>query len=567
MGLSGAEIRMELNMKMSFKLAALVAAISAVTGCATQNMKAVEENQVIQDKASTDIAERARAMVPMNPLFSKQGTFWVDRTPLPIALDPSSQLPPLFRREMSFNAQAQLPLSEILARLNKSTGVMFTVAQDVYESDPSQAGRNLSAGRGAAQTDSTSARPGAPVPAAATAALAGVSGGNTSRRVDVMVSDLIFNGNFASLLDVIATKTNLAWRFDGERVQFFRYDTRIFRIEALAGGAKSSAKISSNANGSTTSDSGSSSNTSSNQETSMDTFADIWADVSTSVQAMLSPRGKMSLLPSTGQVTVTDTPDQLRRVDTYVKDLNKSLSKQVSFNIDVYAVETKDGDKYGVDWNAVWNTVAGKYGLGYAAVGNTAGVGNLFSVNILNGRASGSSALFGALSSIGRTSLVTSTSLVTLNYIPVPVAVTRETAYLKEQTTTVAGTSGTAQTSLKAGLITTGFNMNLTPRLSDTDKMMLQFSMDLSDLIDITTFTAPDGKAAIQLPQRNVRNFLQRVSIKSGQTLVLSGFQQARSDGKGQGIGNAKNWMAGGTRQADAATTTLVVVITPYVMN
>lgn len=565
-------------MKMGFKMSALAICVLAASGCATKNMSRVEETQKEVKVGGQDLVERARAVAPANPFFSKQPTFWVERTPLPMNLDPSAQLPPIFKAETVFNEQTSVPLSEILARLNKTHGLLFTVAQDVYEADPSRVGTNLTKLSSADSTSSAPARAGGGMPGGVP--ILGLPGGATasylnmpsaanaggSGRVDVIIPDLIYKGPLASLLDIIATKSNLAWKYDGERVHFFRYDTKVFRIEALAGGAKTTSRVGSSASAQAGGDSGGGSVTTS-QETSMDTFADIWADVSTSVQAMLSGRGKMSLLPSTGQVTVTDTPDQLRRIEGYVRELNKDLGKQVSFNVDVYSVEVSRDNNFGMSWDTIWSTLASKYSISYSNQGGTANARGLVGINVLNGAFAGSKTIFGALSSLGNTSLVTSTSLTTLNYIPVPVAVTRETAYLKEQSTTVTGTTGTAQTSLRPGKITTGFSMNLTPRISNTDKMQIQFSMDLSDLIDIATFSAPDGSASIQLPQRNVRNFLQRVSMRSGQTLILSGFQQTRADSQKDGVVHPNNWLLGGKREANGSNTTLVVVITPYVMN
>jgi type II secretory pathway component GspD/PulD (secretin) len=90
--------------------------------------------------------------------------------------------------------------------------------------------------------------------------------------------------------------------------------------------------------------------------------------------------------------------------------------------------------------------------------------------------------------------------------------------------------------------------------------------MDLSDLVKLTTFTSPDGKSAIQLPQKNLRNFLQRVSMRSGETLVLSGFQQTQSQDDQNGVVNPNFWALGGSRNTSGKSTTLVIMITPYVM-
>ena len=550
------------------------AVILAMTGCATSGMKSVQAENENQKMAAESLSEKSFMKVQKSPLVSKKDTFWVDKTPLPSKVDPASQLPPVFHRYVELNEQATLPLSEVFVRLSKlptMNGLRYTVSQDVYEADSTKLGMNVGAASPAQNADSTTAKNGASPSALGGSASNAAS---QSRRVEVNVSDLIFKGSFAELLDLIATKTNLAWRFDGEKIHFFRYESKIYRIDALAGALTSNSTISSTGSGSGSggSSTGPSNQSNSKSSTSVTTNSDLWTDVSSAIQSQLSPRGKMSLMPSTGQVTITDTPDQLRSIERYIKDLNSSLGKQIAFNVHVYSVQNTNGDGYGVDWNAVWSTVASKYNLGYSATGNTSSFGNVFSVNLINGangdpnNFAGSKAMIGALSSIGKTSLVTSTSVVTLNNIPVPVSVTTETGYLKEFTTTVSGTSGTSQTSLTPGSVTSGFNMSLLPRVGDADDLMVQFSMDLSDLVKLTTFASPDNKSAIQLPQKNLRNFLQRVSMRSGETLILSGFQQNSVEDDQNGVGSPSFWGLGGARNTSGKTTTLVIMITPYVM-
>lgn len=555
---------------MTTKTVLSLAIVAALGGCATGGMRVVEAENKAVNATSSDLNDKAFLKVPPRAMISKADTFWVDRTPLPPRVDPASQLPPVFARRVRINEQATLPLSEIFVRLAKIpylTGMRFTVSQDVYESDPSRLGVNVGAqAAGGATANANADSTGARAPTAAAGGAGGAAG--ASRRVEVMVSDLILeNGTFAELLDMIATKTNLAWRFDGEKVHFFRYESRIFKIDALAGALTTASTVNATGGGS----SGSTGNSSSSS-TSVKTMSDVWTDVSGAIQAQLSSRGKMSLMPSTGQVTITDTPDQLRRIERYVKELNSALGKQVAFNVHVYSVESNTNDGFGVDWNVLWSTLASKYKLGFTTAGNTATLNNLFSIGLINSAAgapnnfNGSNALAGALSTIGKTSLVTSTTVVTLNNIPVPVSVTKETGYLQEMSTTVSGTSGTAQTSMKPGLVTSGFNMSLVPRVGDTDDLILQFQMDLSDLVKLTTFTSPDNRSSIQLPEKNQRNFLQRVSMRSGETLILSGFQQKMTQDTENGIGNPSMWALGGGRTTSGKTTTLVIMITPYVM-
>ena len=80
-------------MNMGFKLSAVFAAMCTLGGCATSGLARVEGNQKNVQNSGVELVERARSVTPASPLFSKQPTFWVERTPLPVSLDPASQLP------------------------------------------------------------------------------------------------------------------------------------------------------------------------------------------------------------------------------------------------------------------------------------------------------------------------------------------------------------------------------------------------------------------------------------------------------------------------------------------
>lgn len=547
----------------------VASALLLLSGCSDVTTKIVKDDLAKKAVTTKAYADEAYTKQQRHPLFLKEAAFWVDKTPLPPSFDPSALLPPLFKKDVTMNFQTSASLQEIFARVSKVSGVLFTVAQDVYESDPSKMGTLV----GGSQAAAAPAAGGAPMPPSADSTRqATPSSSSGSRRVDVMLPDLIYTGSLAGLLDLVATKANLTWKWDGEKVYFYRYETRIFKIEALAGKSTTKATVATTATGSSAGGGAGSSTGTSSQSMDMSMSMDIWEDIGTAVLSQLSPRGKMNIMPSTGTITVTDSPDKLKRIDSYLRELNKSLSKQVMINVQVYAVEVDDEDGKGIDWTLAWATLGSRFNFAYANAANTAGLAGIITTNLVNsadGKSKtnwdGSSLVAGALSSIGRTSLVTSTSVSTLNNITVPIMVSREQAYVAKQSTTVTGTTGTSQTAIEPGLLTTGFSMNLTPRLSDTDKLMLQYAMDLSDLIKITTFTSPDGKTSIQLPERNIRNFLQRVQMRSGQTLVLSGFQQTRSDFSTKGMGDANNWALGGGQSGKYKNTTLVIIITPYV--
>ncbi|MDO9550824.1 MAG: hypothetical protein Q7J03_07605, partial [Methanoregula sp.] len=158
-------------------------------------------------------------------------------------------------------------------------------------------------------------------------------------------------------------------------------------------------------------------------------------------------------------------------------------------------------------------------------------------------------------------SQVTSASVTTLNNQVAPVQVGRQTSYLASSTTTVS--EGLSTTALQPGVVTTGFSMNLVPHLLDSNNLLLQYAMDISSLLGITSVTS--GGSTIQVPEIETRNFLQRVRLNSGDTLVVTGFEQGNMSSNTQGPGNAENTLLGGGLKGARQKSILVVLIQPVI--
>jgi type IVB pilus formation R64 PilN family outer membrane protein len=152
--------------------------------------------------------------------------------------------------------------------------------------------------------------------------------------------------------------------------------------------------------------------------------------------------------------------------------------------------------------------------------------------------------------------------MMTMNNQPVPLQVGRQTSYLASSTTTLTQGAG-ATTTLTPGLITTGFSMSLVPHMLEKGKLLLQFAINISSLLNLSAITS--GQSTIQTPDIDTRNFLQRVMLNSGDTLVMTGFEQVIMSSKGQGIGSASNTALGGGINRSSDRSVLVILIQPMV--
>jgi type IVB pilus formation R64 PilN family outer membrane protein len=153
---------------------------------------------------------------------------------------------------------------------------------------------------------------------------------------------------------------------------------------------------------------------------------------------------------------------------------------------------------------------------------------------------------------------LTSATLVTLNNQPAPVNVGKRTAYLASSTSTVS--NGTTTTTLTPGTVQTGFSMTVVPNIIDGRELLLQYSLDLSALVSMLSISS--GTSSIQVPDVSTSNFIQRVRMQSGETLVVGGFDKDNLSAVSQGIGSAEN-TAAGSRKGSTTRTMLVVLIQP----
>ena len=102
--------------------------------------------------------------------------------------------------------------------------------------------------------------------------------------------------------------------------------------------------------------------------------------------------------------------------------------------------------------------------------------------------------------------------------------------------------------------------MTVVPNIIDGRELLLQYSLDLSALVSMLSISS--GTSSIQVPDVSTSNFIQRVRMQSGETLVVGGFDKDNLSAVSQGIGSAEN-AAAGSRKGSTTRTMLVVLIQP----
>lgn len=546
-------------------------ATALLAGCTTaQNIKK-SDTEIRDDSSAADAA--LNAIRSGTPAVEPSGVQIIDDetyiSAKPMMLDRNQSLPT--RCNITFAPASSVTLLEFGQTVTKVCGVQVRVTPDA-----------LAATRdGGMPASGAGAMGGIPLPTGVSLPppIGGGPGGMTSIPMPLSANriDIRYSGDLTGLLNAVTSRLGLSWRHRDGVVSVFYLDTRFFKVfliptaaamdsNVTSGTATSAGVQGGSGSGGGGGSSGVSGSSSSNQTTNISFQTNAADDLAKTVASILTPAvGRMAVSPSSGTVTVTDTPEVLDRVGAYIDDLNAFATKQVLLNVKVLSVTMKDNDEFGINWNVIYKSLADQYGIGLVSSIAQSGDAISGAVNILQGnsRFSGSQLVVNALSKQGKVSVLRQPSVTTLNLEPVPLQFATQTTYLAQSTTTLTADVG-ATTSLTPGTVTTGFNMNLLPYiLPDNKTILLQYFLNLSSLNTIRRIES--GDEAIESPEVDNRIQSQKVRLRSGETLVLSGFEQSTKGNDRSGAGNPRFWLFGGGASATNAREVLVVLITPIV--
>lgn len=574
-------------MKWRALLAAMAAAILA--GCATfeqvdRTARSVEQSQ----KTASEIAETMRAtkQPPSRDTVVYAKDNWVATRPIEIR---KQNIPDALRCEIAINAEkAPIDILEFSQVITKWCRIPARVTPDALQAIQSQ-GR-IAMGNTAAgvpgqvgQMAQAAPVPGMqlpPLPALPSGMgqppMGGMSAYNSVIGGRAGLIDFKYQGELKPVLDMATQRLGISWKYVDGAISFYYLDTRVFNFATMALSTDFSSVVQSGmtmtsgaSGGSATS--GVSGSSGSQQSATVAMKTSKWDDVNKAITSMLTPGvGRLSISPSSGTITVTDTNEVLGRVERFLDGENKALTKQVLFNVKVLSVSLRDTDGLGIDWNLVYKSLSGNFGFLLKNVTQQDSSAIAATANVLTtatgdaARFAGSSAVISALAQQGRVSTLRSPSVTTLNMHSVPIQIGSQVSYVASAQTTSTPQVGST-TSLTPGTVTTGFNMILLPYVLPDNMMLLQSSINISALNRIRSVTS--AGTTIEVPEVNNQIFSQTARLRPGETLILSGFEQMSEQADKTGVGTPNNILMGGSVRSNNVRDVIVILITPIIQE
>lgn len=561
---------MKITLHPFVRAATLLSLILSLAGCAGVEQARKTTNDIrVRAESSVQVTPEARPVVAVHD----KETPWLTGE----ALRPATPSPAIMGHETSYKVlddngnPAIVSLTDIASWIVKNVGVRVEIDSSA------QVLQNTSIKTPGVASATSPVATGVPVPiaGAASSPMTSASGLSKTATGQIMTPLGSYKGTLKGFLDLVDAHFSVWSRYRDGTITFFKTETVTYTLPSFPTTSNMTGSISTGStNGgassaASTGTSSSSSNGSGLGQTSMSTTVkvDYWAKLQETASAVAGPGAIVVADGNFGTLTVTGTPPQVQRLGDWVKDISAMLSKQIAIDVHVYNVQRTREDNYGMTLSAAFNSSGGHTGVSLTSASTPTITSSSspmsFGANILSGPLSGTSLAVQALSTLGDVTQEVSRAGVTPNGQMLALQTADNLTYLYSSASTTTANVGTTST-LVPGTLTLGFTGSFLPRVVEGGNILVNINMTLSNLVELTTYTSGStgSTSSLQEPHWQSSTFQQSVLLKSGQSLVLTGYRLKNSSVNKNGVGTPENHLLGGGVDAQTGDTLLAVVVT-----
>lgn len=393
--------------------------------------------------------------------------------------------------------------------------------------------------------------------------LAGVQQAAQSVRMPTTYELPVGTQALPKLLDLVAARLGVAWRYRDGALEIFRTETRVFNVRALLLKSTSVSSLGRNGVGNAAFEAASGTRVESSVQ-------DVMAAVTSRLEPLLTLAGTVTAhTDGSSLLVVNDTPQALERVGAFLDRENRALTRRVRIIFEELTVAMRDNGEAGVDWDLVY-TAARAAAAASAPGALGAPVAGSLSAGISAGRWTGSSAIIRALNEVGVVTRHTSVPMVTLNRRPVTHAVRTTFSWIDQVQTSAISTVGSGgvsgalpSVSVSQKEETVGQFLTLIPDAQDDGQVLLSVAYDSTVAQPLTSITFGEGGSAVQIQQLTVdgTGSVQQVELRPGQPMIVSGFERRHDEANRQRLDKGwPVWLGGGEKASQARETTLVII-------
>jgi MSHA biogenesis protein MshL len=263
-----------------------------------------------------------------------------------------------------------------------------------------------------------------------------------------------------------------------------------------------------------------------------------WDELTEQLKPMLTASGMVAINRMAGQIMVTDRKQSLDRVGEYIRNVRKTLHRQVDLEARIYEVLLDDQFQLGIDWQNVTARIEDYY---LSSGGLPVGIPSSSTIikNPIGGGTPGKPALslalthqdakvvLDALQTQGKVETVSQPRLRTLNNQSALIKVGQDKPFFRQSSTIITGTTPTTTSSTEIQTVTIGTVLSITPQIAEDGWITLDISPVITRLI--ATEEAPSSAGSgttATAPVVDVKQASTVVRVKDNNTIILAGLIQ-----------------------------------------
>jgi MSHA biogenesis protein MshL len=335
-----------------------------------------------------------------------------------------------------------------------------------------------------------------------------------------------------SALNVIMNITGYYYEIKGNILYVKAYMTRIFKIPYIHTDSSFNSNLGGDVIGSNSQSGSGSSGSSSGSSNIKGDFSlkynnpkdsnDFYSQLSKNIKALLSKNGTFTINKFTGTIIVTDKKENIQKIAKFLKTVQKSADKGVLIEAKILEVVLNKSHQLGINWNAVFQGVAGgtlkaaqDLGLENAYTGSLSYTNNNFNMVIQ------------ALESAGKINTISNPRIRVLNGQSALILSGTIVPFWDKKVTYVNITNGNTTTTqpeitYNRRDVLQGISLGVTPIIKNDNTIILNIVPVSTSIEKVVTFK-DNNQVVAMAPELNIKEVGTVIRAKNNDLIIIGG--------------------------------------------
>ncbi|WP_157769578.1 type II secretion system protein GspD [Vibrio mediterranei] len=276
------------------------------------------------------------------------------------------------------------------------------------------------------------------------------------------------------------------------------------------------------------------------------------------IESILKGEGDIILSKRTGHIRVTSRPDKIDSVRGFIDRLLKNQEKQTSIDVKIVQYSGDESSVFGLSGKLAYKDNNFSNSITSPNTNTDSPVGEIKGT-IVSGKFNGTDILLSSLYGNKNVSITSSINLVGINGSPLPFNVSTKRNYVRSIESEYDKDKNTETKSYEIDSVESGLELLMLPTIDELNNIEMTIMIKQKELLKITKYEN------IQLPETTENSSFQRMRLQSGDTLVLTGFDENRlNDNRGSTIPGIL--ALGGSIDKNKANRKIAILISPKVI-